>query len=157
MGGLFSILATSLATSCRFREGYYEGRFVCVPLIYTCLWPNTRASNARKIRHRVGSAETILVASYFKTLFQGDGAAEIWHGVSVNDCPRVQLPCTPVVADSLGESRRWSGGWARLFHFNIWATLKTRSQCPHNTHSHVCSFSLISGACCSVCIHAVGH
>jgi hypothetical protein len=50
--------------------------------------------------------------------FQGDGAAEIWHGVSVNDCPRVQLPCTPVVADSLGESRGWSGGWARLFHFN---------------------------------------
>src|SRR5262249_22003440 len=29
------------------------------------LWRNKRASNARKIRHRVGSAETILVASYF--------------------------------------------------------------------------------------------
>src|SRR5262249_28822583 len=60
----------------------------------------------RKIRHRGGNEETILVASYLKT------------GVSTATAPRVQLPCTPVVADSLGESRGWSGGWARLFHFN---------------------------------------
>src|SRR5262249_34427378 len=71
-GAAFSILATSLATSCRFREGYYEGRSVCVPLIYTRLWPvhsvrYALSANRNEATHRLliitrRSPDTILVA-----------------------------------------------------------------------------------------------
>src|SRR5262249_18146710 len=115
----------------------------------------------RKIRHRVGNEETILVARYLKTGVSTATAPRKYGTVLVfermtvrgSNCP------APRGRGQLGRVA-WVVGWmgATLSFQPRGLPSRHEPQCPHNTHSHVCSFGHISSACCSVCvIRAVSH